>query len=147
MGNQIPWHIPEELTHFKNSTLGHALILGRKTFDSIGRALPGRQMIVVTRNADWQHEGCERAGSLAQAIDRVEPERDCFIAGGAQLYELALPLASRQIITEIDLAPAGDVFFPDPDPALWRRVDSQAHQSSTGIAYRIDDWVKKEPAR
>ena len=142
MGNELPWHLPEELKHFKNTTMGHALVLGRKTFDSIGKPLPGRQMIVVTRDAQWQHDGCHRAGSIEQAIELVEPERDCFVAGGAQLYALALPMATRLLITEIDLEPNGDVFFPDPDPKLWHRVDSQERQSSTGVAYRIDDWVR-----
>lgn len=144
MGNQMPWHLPEELTHFKNTTMGHALILGRKTFDSIGRALPGRQMIVVTRDANWQHEHCHRANSFAHAIEQVEPQRETFVAGGAQLYAIALPLATRLLITEIDLEPTGDVFFPDPDPTHWRRVDSQAHQSSAGVGYRIDDWARKK---
>lgn len=141
IGNQMPWHLPEELKHFKASTMGHALIVGRKTFDSIGRALPGRQMIVVTRDESWRHDGCNRAGSLEQAIDLVEPGRDCFVAGGAQLYLLALPYATRLLITEIDLEPDGDVFFPDPDPAIWRQIRSEAYQSTSGVSYRINEWV------
>ncbi len=142
MGNQMPWHLPEELKHFKDTTMGHALIVGRKTFDSIGRTLPGRQMIVVTRDSSWQHDGCHRAGSVEQAIEMVESGRACFVAGGAQVYSLALPHATRLLITEIDLEPAGDVFFPDPDPAIWQLIHSDAYESSTGTSYRINEWIR-----
>src|SRR5436190_13135302 len=93
INNALPWHLPEDLAHFKRTTSGHPIIMGRKTFDSIGRPLPNRRNIVVTRNANWQHEGIEAVTSLAAAAGLVG-EAESFIIGGAQLYAEALPLAA-----------------------------------------------------
>ena len=149
-GNRLPWHLPEELQHFKRSTMGHAVIMGRKTFDSIGRPLPGRRMIVVTRNPRWQHEGCDKAHSLQEAWQlcglphpQVTDQQTAFVAGGAQLYEQARPLASRMLITEIDLAPDGDVFFEAPDKKHWLLSDRTQHVSDNGCQYEIQDWSRR----
>jgi dihydrofolate reductase len=108
LNNQLPWHLPEDLQHFKKTTLGHTLIMGRKTFDSIGKPLPGRRIIVLTKNRAWQHEGCETASDLTQALNLAKstPERQAFIVGGAAVYEQALSeqIATQIIMTEIDLA-------------------------------------------
>ena len=112
----LPWHLPEDLAHFKRVTLGRPIIMGRKTFDSIGRALPGRRNIVVTRDASWQHDGAERAGSLEAALAAAGEAPRVFVIGGADIFRLALPLADRLELTEIDATFPADTFFP-PWPA------------------------------
>lgn len=129
--NKLPWHLPEDLAHFKRVTLGQPIIMGRKTFDSIGRALPGRRNIVVTRNADWRHDGVETAASLGAAIALVG-DAPASIIGGAQIFAAALPLAGRMIVTHIDRAYHCDTFFPAIDPALWTATDSEAHHAAAG---------------
>lgn len=153
-GNRLPWRIPEELQHFKATTMGHAVIMGRKTFESIGKPLPGRRVIVVSRNANWSHAGCETVSSVEQARQRCEQphplmtHRDqAFIAGGEQLYRAALPLADRLLITEIDLAPDGDAFFGDPDPAHWELASRDERESEYGQHFAVCDWVRKPAAR
>ena len=108
----MPWHLPGELAQFKATTLGHTLVMGRATFDSIGRALPGRRTIVITRNPTWHHAGVETAHSFADALALAGPGDEVFAAGGAQIYELALPFAQRLVVTEVDAEPEGDTWFP-----------------------------------
>ena len=129
--NQLPWHLPEDLAHFKRVTMGRPMIMGRKTFDSIGRPLPGRRSIVVTRNAGWHHAGVEAVTSLEAAIALVG-EEEASIIGGAQVFEAALPLADRMIVTEIGHTFACDTFFPPIDPAVWVETAREAHHSAAG---------------
>ncbi len=129
INNTLPWRLPEDLAFFKRTTSGHAIIMGRKTFDSIGRPLPNRRNIVVTRNPDWTHEGVQRAGSLDEAV-RLAGEGEVFVIGGAQIYVDAIRAADRLIVTEIDADYACDAFFPAIDPALWREVSREPHQSA-----------------
>jgi dihydrofolate reductase len=148
--NALPWHLPEDLKHFKATTTGHAIVMGRRTFESIGRALPGRRTIVVTRDPDWAHAGCERAGSLRQAIalaatpgpDPAIATDEVFVVGGAQLYAEARAIADRAIVTEIDLAPEGDARFEALGPPEWTLKSSQTHRSASGLDYRIEDWER-----
>ncbi|MFC5460695.1 dihydrofolate reductase [Massilia niabensis] len=141
--NKLPWHLPEDLAHFKRVTLGRPMIMGRKTFDSIGRPLPGRRNIVVTRNADWRHEGVEAVTSLEAAIAMVG-EEEASIIGGAQVFEAALPLADRMIVTEIDHTFACDTFFPAIDPAVWREAARERHRSETnGFDYAYVTYVRR----
>src|ERR1019366_8458389 len=100
INNTLPWRLPEDLAHFKRTTSGHPIIMGRKTFDSIGRALPNRRNIVITRNPDWRREGIESAGSLNIAM-ALAGEEEAFIIGGAKIYAEALPRADKLIVTEI----------------------------------------------
>jgi len=132
--NQLPWHLPEDLAHFKRVTLERPIIMGRKTFDSIGRPLPKRRNIVVTRNRDWSHEGVEVAGSLEEAI-ALAGDGPSSIIGGAQIFNEALPLADRMIVTHIDAVYRCDTFFPEIDPAVWRVSAREEHASSEGVAY------------
>ena len=97
INNSLPWHLPEDLAHFKRTTSGHAIIMGRKTFDSIGRALPNRRNIVVTRNSDWKHDGVEAVTSLLSAQEIVKDDH-AFIIGGAQIYQQALSIADQLIV-------------------------------------------------
>ncbi len=137
---RLPWHLPEDLHHFKASTLGHPVVIGRRTFESIGRPLPGRRTLVVTTDPHWAWPGCERAGSLPEALARCADAGEVFVAGGARLYAEAMPIANRLLVTEVELDADGDVFFPPIDPARWRLVGSTEHVSRTGLRYAIGTW-------
>jgi len=144
--NQLPWRLPEDLAHFKRVTLGHPIIMGRKTFDSIGRPLPGRRNIVVTRNAGWRHDGVETAGSLQEAIALAgdgQGDVTASIIGGAQVFAEALPLADRMIVTHIDHAYRCDTFFPPIDPAEWAVSAQEAQRSeAAGVAFSFVTYDK-----
>ncbi|QCX27780.1 dihydrofolate reductase [Nocardioides jishulii] len=120
-GPDIPWHSREDFGHFKATTLGHTLVMGRVTHESIGRPLPGRRTIVMTRDRDWRDEGVTVAHSLEEALD-LAGDDEVFVAGGAQVYEAALPVADQQILTEVDIDVSGDAFYPEFDPAEWTEV-------------------------
>ena len=129
--NQLPWHLPEDLAHFKRVTLGRPVIMGRKTFDSIGRPLPKRRNIVVTRNAGWSHEGVEVAHSLEQAI-AMAGEEAASIIGGAQIFVEAMAVADRMIVTHIDKVYPCDTFFPEIDAARWTATAREPHHAADG---------------
>jgi len=128
--NKLPWHLPEDLAHFKRVTLGRPIVMGRKTFDSIGRALPGRRNIVITRNSGWSHAGVETAASLEAAVALLDGERASII-GGAQVFAEALAVADEMIVTHIDHAFACDTFFPAIDPAVWLETARERHHADT----------------
>ena len=128
INNTLPWRLPEDLAHFKRTTMGHPIIMGRKTFDSIGRPLPNRRNIVITRNPDWRHDGVDAVASLDAAIQLVGNVDTCII-GGAQIYQEALPRADRLIVTEIDKTFHCDAFFPAIDPNQWKEVTREQYQS------------------
>jgi dihydrofolate reductase len=139
--NKLPWHLPEDLAHFKRLTSGHPIIMGRKTFDSIGRALPNRRNIVITRNADWRHEGVDAVASLEAAI-ALAGDGPAFIIGGAQIFAASMDLADSMVITEIDHSYACDTFFP-PLPAGWTETAREQHHSETnGIDYAFVTYKK-----
>lgn len=120
---RIPWHIPDDLAHFKAETLGHTLVMGRRTYDSIGRPLPGRQTVVVTRDIRWAAHAVEVAHSLEEALVLAGAlGGDTVIAGGAQIYEQAMPLLTHQVLTEVHRAADGDAHYPEFDPADWRET-------------------------
>jgi len=109
---KVPWHVPEDLKHFRRSTTGHAVIMGRKTWDEVGKPLPNRRNIVVSRNADLRLEGAEVVPSLDEAIALARTtDAEPRVIGGAEIYRLALPLATRVLLTELELEPEGDTFF------------------------------------
>lgn len=122
---QIPWRLPTDFAHFKRTTLGKPLIMGRKTFESIGRPLPGRTCIVVTRRPDYAAEGVVMCHSLDQALERAQSiaaadgAMEVMIGGGAEIYREAMPLADRLYITHVALSPEGDARFPAIDPQAW----------------------------
>ena len=141
--NQLPWHLPEDLAHFKRVTLGKPVIMGRKTFDSIGRPLPKRRNIVVTRNAGWSHEGVDSAASLDAAIDLLGGE-PASIIGGAQVFHEAMALADSMIVTHIDHVFKCDTFFPPIAPAVWVETARESHQDAAqGFAYAFVTYVRK----
>ena len=133
--NKLPWHLPEDLAHFKRTTMGHPIIMGRKTFDSIGRPLPNRRNIVITRNPDWKREGVDVASSLEAALALVGDTPSCIIGGG-QIFAEALPITNRMVVTEIGKTFACDAFFPDIDQKQWKEVARETHHSdSNGFDY------------
>ena len=122
--NQMPWKISADLQFFKRVTMGHPVIMGRKTWESIGRPLPGRRNIVVSRNADFQLSGAELAGSLDEALDRLSDFSRVFVIGGEQLFKQAFDKADRLYITEIDLdIEGGDTFFEVPNESAWQEIE------------------------
>ena len=131
-GNRLPWHLPEDLRRFKRLTMDAPVVMGRKTHESIGKALPGRRNIVVTRQPDARFAGCEVAGSLDAALALAGDVPEVFVIGGAELYRLALPRADRLYLTLIDADYEGDTFFPGFDPADWRET---AREPGAGFAF------------
>ena len=127
--NRLPWRLSADLKRFRELTMGHHIIVGRKTFDSIGKPLPGRQMIVVTRDNEFQADGCDVCHSLPGALDfaRSRGEEEVFIIGGAQIYEQALPLADRMYLTFVDAEIVADTFFPAFDPQDWSERERIPH--------------------
>lgn len=123
----LPWHLPSDLDWFRRVTWGHHLLMGRKTWESFARALPGRTIVVITRDRGYQAAGCEVAHSLEQALDlaRAAGEEEAMIAGGAEIYRQALPLADRFYLTEIDQEFEGDTVFPPWDRGEWRLASSR----------------------
>jgi dihydrofolate reductase len=136
--NGMPWHLPADLKHFKKITLGKPIIMGRKTFESIGRALPNRRNIVVSRNPDYAAPGCEMAQSLDEALALFSDQDEIFVIGGAQLFQDALPLASRLYLTFIDLTVEGDTFFPAWNPDEWTEVSRESFPADADNAYDLE---------
>lgn len=133
----LPWHIPADLKHFKALTVGKPIIMGRKTFESIGRPLPGRHNIVLTRDSGWRADGVTTAANLAEAVAAagLDPRARAdtiMVIGGAQIYAEALPAATRIEVTEVDAAPDGDTFMPAFDMTRWREVARTAHPGEDG---------------
>jgi dihydrofolate reductase len=126
-GGQMPWHIGEDLRMFRRVTTGHPVVMGRRTFESLGRPLPGRTNVVVTRNASWTADGVSTASSLEQALGMFPSTEEIFVIGGGEIYAQALPLAGRLYITHIDAEWEGDVRFPQWDATQWRLVSSEPH--------------------
>ncbi|SCK06145.1 dihydrofolate reductase [Vogesella sp. LIG4] len=140
--NTLPWHLPEDLKHFKAVTLGKPVIMGRKTFDSIGRPLPGRLNIVITRQQDWQHEGVSVAHSLEAALALAGAAEEVCVIGGANLYEQALPLADKLCLTHIALEVAGDARFPRWQAEQWQCSEGEEQLAANGLRYRFADYLR-----
>lgn len=131
--NDLPWRLPDDLKRFKAITLGKPVVMGRKTFESIGRPLPGRENRVVSRQPGLGVEGCRVFAKLQDAL--AGPEEEVMVIGGAQIYAEALPLAQRLFLTEVDAEVEGDARFPDLDPAAWREVGREEHAADERHAY------------
>ncbi len=142
--NQLIWHIPSDLKRFKSLTMGHNMIMGRKTWDSIGRPLPGRQSIVVTHNKEFSIDGAKVAHSLSEAIELAKSDNEIFIVGGGELYRQALPLANKLYLTKVHKAFDGDVLFPAIDYSQWRVVSSEKGKPTEkdGLEYTYVDLVR-----
>lgn len=127
INNQLPWHLPADLKYFKAVTMGKPIIMGRKTFESIGRPLPGRQNIVITRRHDWAAEGITVVQSTEAAVAAAAGADEVMVIGGAEIYRAMLPLVDQLYVTEVALAVEGDAFFPAIDPAVWRERSREVH--------------------
>lgn len=125
--NSLLWHLREDMVHFRTTTSGHPVVMGRKTYDSIGRPLPKRTNVVISRDTSLAIEGCTVVHSLEEAIALFEPTEEVFIIGGAQIYTQALPLADRIYLTVIDKEYEGDTSFPEIDYSAWREISRDEH--------------------
>ncbi len=126
-GNELPWRLSEDLKHFKKTTLGKPVVMGRKTYESVGRPLPGRRNIIITRDTAYSAEGCEVAHSLAEAIAKAGDVEEVMILGGGQIYGEALPVVNRMYLTRVNARPEGDAFFPHLNESEWKEVNRREH--------------------
>ena len=141
----LPWHLPEDLKRFKSLTTDHAIIMGRKTWDSIGRPLPNRQNIVITRDSTKQFEGATLAPTLDAALEIVEPHRSPFIIGGSEIYRLALDVTQTIEMTLIDAEVDGDTFFPDLNPNDWEEIKRSLQlDEKTQLRYAFITYQRKQ---
>ena len=132
---ELPWQLSDDLQRFRQLTMGKPIVMGRLTWESIGRPLPGRQSIVVTRQADFVADGCDVVASFAEAIDAAGDAGEIMIIGGSQIYDLFLPQASRLYITRVHAEIEGDAFFPGIDETLWQLVSSEEHEADASNQY------------
>jgi dihydrofolate reductase len=140
----LPWHLPAELARFKQITMGHPIIMGRKTHESIGRALPGRQNIVISHNQDFKAASCEVVGSLDDAIQAAGQTDEIFVIGGASIYEMAISKADKVYLTRVATDLDGDKYF-DFDNSNWKLISSEKHKADEKNKYDFEfqEWVKK----
>ena len=140
LNNRLPWHLASDLKRFKGLTMGHYLVMGRKTYETIGRPLPGRTMIVVSRQRDFRPEDCIAVNSLEEAlkIAEVNGEKEVFIIGGGELYSQALDLAQRIYLTSVHANVNADVFFPMFDQTIWKIISSEKSSMSREDDYESD---------
>jgi dihydrofolate reductase len=136
--NQLPWRLPADLKHFKNITMGKIIIMGRKTYDSLGKALPNRTNVVISRNASLNLTDALVFQSLEQALENFQNEDEIFIIGGAELFKQALPLATHLYLTWVNADIEGDVYFPPFDIANWIESDRESHHIDDQHAYAYD---------
>jgi dihydrofolate reductase len=144
--NGIPWRIPEDMARFRELTMGHPVVMGRLTWESLPerfRPLPGRRNVVVTRNRAWHDAGAERAGSFEDAVQLLGSSSQIFVIGGGQLYAAALPLADELLLTEIDAEVDGDTLFPPVDAAAFDEATREPHVSESGIAFAFVRYVRR----
>ena len=147
LGGVMPWHLPEDLAHFKRTTLGAPVIMGRRTWDSLPpkfRPLPGRRNVVITRDASWQAPGAERAASLGEAIALLGDVPQAWVTGGAEIYRLALGRAHVAVVTEIEADYQGDTFAPALG-AAWQEVARERHVSAGGIPFSFVTYHNTHP--
>ncbi len=133
----MPWHLPGELQHFKETTMGKPIIMGRRTWESIGRALPGRQNIVISSNPDLLTPDCDLVASFKQAL-AVAGSTEVMVIGGGMLYEIALPVASRMVLTLVDGKYPADTWFPQWDSNLWQEISRKSVAVDDGISSSYD---------
>jgi len=144
----IPWHLPDDLKRFKQITRGHAVIMGRKTFQSIGKPLPERENIVITRQGGYSAPGCVVAASMEEALRDASRDNESFIIGGAEIYKLGLPYADRLYLTVVDVAVPADTFFPEFDESEWSIAKMEPHPADEKHPYpfvfEVYDRIKKQ---
>jgi dihydrofolate reductase len=141
--NQMPWHLPGDLAHFKRTTLGRPILMGRKTWESIGRPLPGRQNIVITRNASYDAVGATVVGSLDAALTAAANADEIFVIGGAEIFKDALGRASRLVATEIDADIDGDTWFPALPGNEWKEIERLPQPADNGLSYSFVTYARQ----
>ena len=144
-GNTLLWHISEDLRRFKSITMGHPVIMGRRTFESVGRPLPGRTNVVVSRREDYTPGGVTVVRSLEEAFALFPQEEEIFVTGGGQIYAQAMPLADKLYLTTVEKDYDGDTRFPDWNRDEWRQVSCERHDCGKNYPYPFEftDWVRK----
>jgi dihydrofolate reductase len=144
--NELVWRLPKDFKHFKDLTMGHPMIMGRKTFESLGKPLPGRTSIIVTRDRQYQQEGCIVVHSLQEGIDEAKKlDEEIYVIGGSQIYEQALPLANKMYLTEVKATPDGDAFFPEFSQEEWQETARKSFPKDDKHDYAFDfiTWEKR----
>jgi dihydrofolate reductase len=142
----IPWRLPEDMRHFRDLTMGHPVVMGRRTWESLPdrfRPLPGRDNVVVTRNPDWAAQGADRAASVEDALRLLDSEPKVFVIGGGEIYVSALPLADELQLTEIDAEIEGDTTFPDWDRTEFEEISREPHVTEDGTPYAFVTYVRR----
>jgi dihydrofolate reductase len=144
INNTLPWHLPEDLKRFRALTMGHHIVMGRKTYESLGRLLPGRIIVIVTRNKDYRVDGAIIAHSLQDAVQQCDADEEVFLIGGAELYKDGLPLANKLYLTKIHATYEGDAFFPDflNHPNDWQLVATESHLSAKNLSFSYLTYVR-----
>ena len=133
-GERMPWHLHEDLAHFRAATMGHTLLMGRCTFETIGRVLPGRRHVVLTRDRSWHHQDVEVAHSFEEGLALAGPS-EVFVAGGGEIYRLGMPYAQRLVITHVDADAQGSVTFPEINPRVWVETSRQPGEGFAIVEY------------
>jgi len=142
VNNTLPWHISEDLKHFKSLTTGHTIIMGRKTYESIGRPLPNRRNIVISRNTEVSYEGAEVVHSIEDAFSICKNDNEVFVIGGSNIYEQALSLVDYIYITEIKKSFSGDAFFPEINKQMWIESSRENHITNDGLEFSFVKYQK-----
>jgi len=143
INNTLPWHLPEDLKRFKALTMGHHIIMGRKTYESLGRLLPGRTTVIVTRNKQYHVEGAIVVNSLEEALAASTADNEAFLIGGAELYQIGLSIANKLYMTEVHADFDGDAFLPELDLEDWHVVSKESHQSEKGLSYSYVTYMRR----
>lgn len=147
-GGELPWHLPADLKYFRERTRGHPVIMGRRTYESVGRPLPGRRNIVLSRSPDFRPSGVEVADSLEAALELVREADEVFLLGGEEIFRAGLEIADRLYLTEIDAEFCGDTFFPEFDRKQWRVLESRLHPADEQNPYPMRFVVyERKPGR
>ncbi|MEY3932932.1 MAG: Dihydrofolate reductase [Pseudomonadota bacterium] len=142
VNNTLPWHLTEDLKYFKSLTTGHTIIMGRKTYQSIGRPLPHRRNIVISRNTETSYEGAEVVHSIEDAISISKNDKEVFVIGGADIYKQALNQVDYLYITEIKKSFSGDAFFPEIDKSKWSEISREDHATADGLEFSFVSYQK-----
>lgn len=145
LANVLPWRLPEDLKHFKALTMGHHMIMGRKTYESLGRPLPGRTSVIVTRSPVFQAPGCIVVNSIDNAISACQGDDEIFFVGGAELYRQAIALADRLYLTEIQTDFPGDAFFPELGKLAWHEIERHIQRTEAGLEYHFVSYDRIPP--
>jgi len=134
-GNRMPWHLPNDFKYFKEKTLNHSVVMGRKTFESIGKPLPERRNIVMTKNTNYLHEEVDVANNIDELLLYCRDEREIFIIGGAEIYKQTLPLAHKVLLTRVHTTVDGDAFFPELPANEWKLISTEKHEKDDRHAF------------